>query len=463
MSENLISPLIFSMEERYQDYLIDESKLIGNAESISFPKNETEVIEIIKLIGANNINITIQGGKTGIVGGCVPQCGHIMNLSNMNKVIRTFEKDEDMFIVVEPGVTLMALQQEINRQFKNEKLMWRPSPTETTATVGGVAATNAKGINSVLYGDSKQYIVSARLAMSNGEVVSIDGEKLDEVLGTEGVLGVFTELTLKLSKRPSEIWGITLFFEQDEDLYSFVDELNNIQKESENIVAMEYLDRAIIDKIEAKKSTINKIKEIPDIESKYVGMVYVEIQGEEEEIEELANVLMEKSMECGCDPDTIWAVSGEGEVEKMRDFRHAAAEVVNLSIEEKRQAEPRITKISSDFSYPNNSFGEMVKYFKNDLVTTNLNGCVFGHIKDNHLHTNIIPSNFDEYQKGLALLNKWGKFASENGGEIVFEHGIGKIKKDVVKDLLDKSEVDTLINLKNEYDSKQMWNVGTIL
>ncbi|MEG0963573.1 MAG: FAD-binding protein, partial [Lachnospiraceae bacterium] len=79
------SEKIWPMEEKYQEYLIDESKYSGYADSISFPENEKDILEIVKRMKENHKDITIQGGKTGIVGGAVPRGGHIINLSRMNQ------------------------------------------------------------------------------------------------------------------------------------------------------------------------------------------------------------------------------------------------------------------------------------------------------------------------------------------------------------------------------------------
>ena len=82
MKQELIHP----MDETFQDYLIDESKMTGSAESISFPQSEAEIAQILRVMRENGTPVTIQGGKTGVVGSAVPLGGHIMNLSRMKKV-----------------------------------------------------------------------------------------------------------------------------------------------------------------------------------------------------------------------------------------------------------------------------------------------------------------------------------------------------------------------------------------
>ena len=106
--------LIYPMREQYEEYLIDESKFSGYADSISFPESEEEIQEVLRELEAAHIPVTIQGGKTGITGAAVPEGGHVMNLSHMNKVkgSRLLE-DGTGRITVEPGINLIDLEKAI--------------------------------------------------------------------------------------------------------------------------------------------------------------------------------------------------------------------------------------------------------------------------------------------------------------------------------------------------------------
>lgn len=168
----MVRRLSEEMSEKYQEFLIDESKYQGWAESISFPETEEEVCQILRQMKENKIPVTIQGGKTGITGACVPAGGHILNVSRMNRVL--FSDPENLTVTVEPGMTLMDLEKEILRIFGKKKVFWPVQPTEKSATVGGVAATAAQGPNEFFYGDSRQYFVSARMVCMDGHVEEWD-------------------------------------------------------------------------------------------------------------------------------------------------------------------------------------------------------------------------------------------------------------------------------------------------
>ena len=288
---------IYQMGEKYEEYLIDESKYKGYADSISFPESEEEVLAILEQMKEEQVPITIQGAKTGITGAGVPMGGHILNLSHMNKVIEhSVEPDGTGRITVEPGINLIELRKEIAARFRKEHLFWPPDPTETSASVGGIIASGAQGISHMLYGETGRYVEYIRVIDGMGNIKDISrgqeeeilpGEKIDAmdmVLGKEGITGIVTRITLKVIPKPESVWGIVFFFEEKAGAAGFVDALRETLPEEENakIAAVEYIDRKSIDLIEDRKETMTKIKELPDVEKTVQALVYRELQGSEE-------------------------------------------------------------------------------------------------------------------------------------------------------------------------------------
>lgn len=469
---------IRAMSGQYEEYLMDESKFYGFADSISFPESEEEIIQIIKELSIKQIPITIQGGKTGITGGAVPQGGHILNLSHMNQIKDSWkEEDGTGRIVVEPGINLMELRKEISQRFRKAPVFFPPDPTETSATLGGIAASGAQGISRLLYGDSRQYIESLHLITYDGKVrefkrgqrrnlLSLENiEELDMVLGKEGITGIISQLTLKLIFKPESIWGISFFFGRIKNAGAFVDRLKEELPQTERaaIAVVEYIDRSSIDLIEEKKASMTKIKELPDVPKETESMVYTEIHGREEDIEEIAEVLMETAMCCGSNPDEAWAVSGETDVEKMHAFRHSAAETVNLFIEERHRTDKRITKLGTDMDIQKMRFSDMIERYEKDLKNTGLKGCIFGHALENHLHINMLAENYEEYERAVSLIRRWAKQVHEQGGRIVVEHGIGKLKRQILEDVLPENYLKMCRELKDGLDRENMINPGNIL
>lgn len=462
------------MDESYTEYVRDESQFTGEAKSISFPRSEEEIRMILSELREQGIPVTVQGGKTGIVGSGVPLGGHLMNVADCNRVLRYCETDGKHLLTVEPGLRLTELKQELARLHSPVRLFWPPEPTETSATVGGVAATAACGIGAYAYGDTKQYFEAARVILADGTVrelkrgerfLDVNGEHLDELdafLGSEGMLGIFSALTLRLMPCPAEQWGIAFFFENRRDAWNFADELqsNPVRSETAEVTAAEYIDGESIRLIEDKKELLSKLGNIPPIDPVFDAMIYLEIAGEESGIESAAEILMERAMHCGSDPDRAWAVSGEKEIEALRTFRHAIPETINLVVEENHRNHPEITKISTDISFPGKMFSQVISWYEKYLDGVKPAHCIFGHIGDNHVHCNLFVKNAVE-QKQCAEWMSWIlREALDFGGCIARENGIGKVKRDWFPNY--DTAVVRMRTLKKIYDPKGFWNPGNM-
>ena len=234
---------IIDVGEMYADFLRDESRRTGRAEKIAFPRSSGEVCAALTMAAENGWPVTVQGGRTGITAGCVPYGGLILNLSRMN-AIGEIEGDR---ITVQPGATL----DQIRTAIAGSGFRFPSDPTETSASIGGMAANNASGARSFRYGPVRRWIHALEVVLANGEMVRLergvqkaDGLKfelgnirgnlpelplpdvksaagyfvkpdmdlVDLFIGAEGTLGVVTELTLQLMPAPEEMVGLTAFF-----------------------------------------------------------------------------------------------------------------------------------------------------------------------------------------------------------------------------------------------------------
>lgn len=467
----LDNQLLQAYSDKYVEYLRDESRLVGQAESISFPIDTQQVQAVLTAMAEQHINVTVQGGRTGIVGGAVPQKGHIINLSRMNQIGNHEVKDEKHLLTVQPGVTLLELAAHIRGLKSGVRLFWPVDPTEPTATVGGAVATDAKGICANYYGSLTRYIHKLEVILPSGESISFNKEDhlpalpktnpFTVFVGSEGMLGVITSITIELIPMPSEQWGISLFFQDREKALAFSDALLSSTLGKQGFAAAEYLEKNAIETIEARKPHISAIKELPDVPLNTAAMVYVELHSNhEEEVEHAAEALLELAMEYDSDPDTAWAVSGENELDKMRAFRHGAAEAANLLVDEARRTEPRITKLATDMSLPNVSFAELAKKYRRDCNESGLQASIFGHIARGHLHVNLFPKTYEEYQKGCTLLEKWAVEMQQQGGNLSTEHGIGKLKKRYNQHFLADSENQNRRAHKEIFDPRNRFNPG---
>jgi D-lactate dehydrogenase (cytochrome) len=467
------------MDEIYHAYLKDESKMRGAADSISFPENEGEIGKILQVMRESQTPVTIQGGKTGVVGSAVPSRGHIMNLSQMNKV-KSFCLDEEgeAFLKVEPGLTLNELRKAIDRLETPKAFFWPPDPSESTATVGGIASTDAKGICFHLYGRSAAYISGIRftnaegsirdLKRGRGAIVVNDESKdlLDVYMGGEGMYGVITELTLRLIAKPREIWGIGFFFKDRGDGMSFSDQLNatSFEVQGAQIAAIEYLDHTILNALEMHKNNVTRLRSIPDVATHISAMVYVEIHGDQEAaIEEVAEALMMIGSSFNGDPEKTWAFSGEPEIDKMRNFLHAAAETAILHIEKVHCKDPRVTKLGIDISFEEDGLKTLVSRIEKTLQKENLKAGYLGHIGSRRLHIDILPGSYEEFVKGQALFETWAERFPASLGNAITSYGIGKLKKSIFLKTVSKAYIEELLQLKKQLDKHNLWNPGNMI
>ena len=180
----------------YPAYLVDESKLEGNAEWLFFPKTEAEIISIINFLRERKIPAYISAARTGIVGSSVPRSGSIISIEKMDKMLG-FGVDKNngkYFCRFEPGITLKAINDEISKKEldkikeltpdaisrfieENESYYYPMDPTEMSASISGTVATNASGAGTFKYGATRKWVKKIRVALAIGEILEIQRGK----------------------------------------------------------------------------------------------------------------------------------------------------------------------------------------------------------------------------------------------------------------------------------------------
>ncbi len=492
MADNLIKPLTHD----FDDYLRDESRHTGTADTISFPKSESEVIEVVKTVATSGTTITTQGARTGIVAGAVPQGGHVLNLSRMNQI---GEVDGDS-ITVGPGVTLDVIRATVAAAGK----FFPPDPTETSASIGGMVASNASGAMSFHYGPTRDWVRALRVVLSDGDVVAIrrgeqfargrefglstesgrrisgglpgytqpgvksaagyyvagDMDLIDLFIGSEGTLGVITEIELALIDKPRAINGLTVFFPSEESAVGFV----RVLREGEmRPVAIEFFNSDALSLLRKMKNEYSAFDKIPALKAHYHTAINTEFHGQnDEELEESIMAVMESIVELGGSDEDTWFATSEREIEPIHAFRHATPEAVNLLIDERKRAIPELIKLGTDMSVPDDSLETVLAMYRTDLAEHNLESVVFGHIGNNHVHVNILPRDMSEYDFGKSLYLGWAKRIVEMGGSVSAEHGIGKLKAPFLELMYGAEGIEEMRGLKALFDPDAMLNRGNL-
>lgn len=521
-TENQISPLILPMGGEFSAYLRDESRISGQAESISFPRGEDQICAILQAMSAAGMRVTAQGGRTGLAAGCVPAGGHILNLSRMQGLLRLRGEQGRFYLSVQPGLSLLAL----NKLLAEKRLaspyfdaesqraaqalaqapaqFFAPDPTETGATLGGMAACNASGARSFRYGSMRRHVRALRVALIDGDMLALkrgqcraqgrrltlcteSGRKIelelpaytmpqaknasgyyiednldavDLFIGSDGSLGVISELELCLLPLPPVIWGITALLKSERQALDLIPAIRAL---GGDIAAIEYFDAGALHLLRRQRARGSAFAHLPEIPPAASAAVYTELHcADEDAAYALLASFSRVLAAAGGNADATWTARSAPERERLRLFRHAAPEAVNLLIDERRRIYPGLAKLGTDMSVPQGKLPQVMRLYREGLRRENLQAAVWGHIGDNHLHVNILPRHMQDYRRGQQLYCEWAAAITAWGGAVSAEHGIGKLKTGFLAIMYGEQQVRAMAELKTALDPHHLLGTGNL-
>lgn len=500
--------------DEIQSFLSDASYLKGgSASQVVFPESAEDVSEVLKRAGREKIPVTISGAGTGTVAGRVPFGGVVLATDRLNKLKSIVAEPGGGHAVAEAGVVLRDLQQVVESQ----DLLYPPDPTERSCYLGGTIATNASGSRSFKYGPTRNYIERLKVVLASGEMLDLrrgqvhagatgrveiplssgdvieaqlpsyqmprvrkhasgyfvapQMDALDLFIGSEGTLGVVVEAEVRLLPRPEGLLGGVVFFASSEDLLSFVGaarsrslssrqrhdgssteghdgQLKSDAHASIDARALEYFDA------ESLKFLRQKYEAIP---SQAVGAVFFEQETTSVTEEFLMNEWLMLLEHHHALADESWFANTEHDRNKLREFRHQLPVLMNEWFARYNQK-----KVSTDMAVPDEQFAGMLRFYEQLLGTSGLRYTIFGHIGDNHVHVNILPRNDEEAVKARELYLQFIRQAVKVGGTISAEHGIGKLKREYLRELYDEKHLREMAALKHAFDPMGILGRGNI-
>jgi D-lactate dehydrogenase (cytochrome) len=509
----------------FSSYLMDESKLIGAADWLFFPKSEAEIVSILNFLRKNKIRTYISAARTGIVGSCVPSSGSVLSIEKIKKIIGFgFDKNKrKYFIRVEPGITLKEINDKLMKKdldniteltpnalqmFKElKKTFYYPvDPTEMSATIGGTVATNASGANTMKYGPTREWIKGLRVILSSGEILDIqrgehfasnknafivnqsDGSKIqfkiphyifntkvknaagiyskpnmdfiDLFIGSEGILGIITQIDIWITEKLPLISNI-LFFNSEEDSISFAELMRN-----NKILSPEFIEFFSCEALNLLRNVQNidpGSMSVPKIPIEAHSAIFFDFLYSEENLDKIFIEINNIAEKCSTDLSNGWSGYENQDLARFKHFRHILPESINAIIAKRKQEFPELHKLGTDMSIPEDNFRDMMKYYHFVLENANLEYVIFGHIGDNHVHVNILPKNMEDLRFGEKIYELFAKKAVEYGGSISGEHGIGKIKREYLKIMYSQEDLDEMRRIKKILDPSLILNYGNIV
>ena len=428
-------------------YSYDATKEHYYPEAVVFPENEEEISKILKYCNDNKIAVIPRGAGSGFTGGALPVNGGIVLAVEkyMNKILEIDEKD--MVAVVQPGVVNAHLQKEVEKR----GLFYPPDPASMDySTIGGNVSENAGGMRAAKYGLTKDYVMSLKAVLPNGDIIRAGKRTIKDVAGynvagiliaSEGTLAVITEITLKLLPKPKLKKTYMGIFENVEDA------MNAVYKSLSSgamPVAMEFMDSLVV-KALREKLGVN----LPD----WAGALLIgDVDGNvEAEIDYQLSILEKSFLENGAKEFVATA-----DEEKSKEIWFA-----------RRNASQSITiygskKINEDISVPRSKLPEALRGIneigkKYDLVVP-----CFGHAGDGNIHVNVMVdgSKKEEVEKGYKAVEEIFEFVVSLGGTLSGEHGIGLSKAPFMKIAFSEAELNLFKRIKEAFDPNGILNPG---
>jgi FAD/FMN-containing dehydrogenase len=447
-------------------YLADASGYRGHADELVLPENEAAVVDIMRRASASGTPVTISGGGSGLTGGRVPDGGWLVSLEKLNKI-----EVHEGYAICGAGASLTSIQ----AAAAPSKQFYGPDPTEYSAAIGGTVATNASGSRSFLYRDTRRHIRALRIVLPNGEILALRrGEKapweipalpapgsrkntagyymregmdyLDLFIGSEGTLGVVTEVEVALLPLPGQLFTGIVFFESDDAALDAVDAWRPVP----GLRMLEYIDAASLDMVRTRFSGIPEA-------ARAAILTEQELAGGRE-IEGAEDAWLHRLKDSKALIEGSWFAASAADRERFRQFRHALPEAVNDLARQRG-----LTTMGTDYAVPIAKNREMLRYYREKLDREFPGTCgIFGHIGDAHVHANFLAANKEEWQIAMRLLSDFARKSVELGGTVSAEHGLGKRKRQFLELQYSADQIEAMKAVKRRLDPQWLLGRGTL-
>ena len=413
--------------------------------AVLFPNDNDELSKILKICNKLKLPVTAYGTGTSLEGHVVGNNeGVTISLENFNKIISINEEDFDCR--VQANVT----REKLNETLKDKGVFF-PIDPGANAALGGMAACSASGTMAVRYGTMRTAVLGLTVVMANGDIIKTGsrakktsaGYNLTNLfVGSEGTLGIITEVHLRLSPIPESIMSAVCQFP---DLDSAVVTAQEIIQYGIPIARVELLNKDQMD-ISIKYSKLENLEILPTL--------FYEFHGSENANNESIEIVKEISKNNN-GSEFKWAANTE-ERNKIWKARH------NVYYSVKAQGD-NVRVYATDVCVPISNIVECIKFAENELQGTGLKAPMVGHVGDGNFHVTIVydPNKENEYNYIRDFSNKLIDKALELEGTITGEHGIGLQKKEyLIKEHSDNIPLMKLI--KKSFDPNNILNPGKI-
>jgi FAD/FMN-containing dehydrogenase len=444
-------------------FLEDSSGYRGSADQVFIPADTEALREIVMESSRQKIPLTVAGAGTGLTGARVPKSGWVVSLER-------FRKLEIAAGVARCGAAVSLA--ELHREAARTKQFFGPNPTETSASVGGIIATNAGGARSFRFGAVRHHVLSLTVMFMDGRVATLrKGEKVDfayktvqppattknaagyylqpdlewvQLLpGSEGTLAIVLEAELQLLPDPPALLSGVVFFRTEDAALDAVDAwrplgglrlLEMMDERSLNYLRPKYGDIPAAAKaalmIEQKLASADD----PDVD------VWLARLGWSEAFEEES-----------------WFGLTATERERFRQFRH---DLPIMMVDHGRRSG---AKFGTDFAVPLNRNRDLYRFYV-ERCEALFPGhyAIFGHVGDANVHVNLLARGPQDAITAENLMTEFARYVLSLGGTVAAEHGIGKHKTNLLQLMYSPEDLEAMKQVKRHLDPDWLLGQGTI-
>ncbi len=425
-------------------YSYDATRLSVPPDVVVIPESEEDVQKVVKICYENDIPITPRGAGSGYTGGSIPvKGGVLLSFEKMDKILWI---DEDNAVAkVQPGVITYRLQQAVEKR----GLFYPPDPASYKfCTMGGNVAENAGGPRCVKYGVTREYIMELDTVVYTGDIIHTGRITLKDVagydltrllIGSEGTLGIFTGITVKLIPKPKAKKTVKAVYM---DLESVGKTVKDIFKAGISPSALEFMDKLAINAVE----DFGHFGLPRDAEV----ILLIEVDGHpkalEDEIAEVAKICQQNGAK-------VEIAKTDREAEKLWEARRSLSPAV---------AKLGRTKINEDIVFPRSYLPEALPRLREIGKKYNLKMVNFGHIGDGNVHANFMINGLDpdEVARAEKAVEEVFELALSYRGSITGEHGVGITKAEFMRKQFSPQEMEIMRKIKRVWDPKNLINPG---
>lgn len=412
------------------------------------PETGEALGKVVKLCNENGIPLTVRGAGTNLSGGTIPLPeGAVVLTNGMNRILEINE--QDMYAVVQPGVITAKLAASV----ETKGLFYPPDPgSQTVSTLGGNVAENAGGLRGLKYGVTRDYVMGLQFFDVNGDLVKTGSRTVKcatgynltgLMVGSEGTLGVFNEIILKLIPLPASQKAMVAVF-------------NEMDRASETVAAIiaSHIVPATLEFMD--NFTIRAVEDFSHVglPTDAAALLLVEVDGHPVQVDEEAQKVKDICRKMGA--TSIRVAKDAEERDKVWEARRSALSAL---------AKLKPTLVLEDATVPRSKIPEMVRAIQDIAKEYDISIGTFGHAGDGNLHPTILTDrrNEKEWERVESAIAAIFDKALGLGGTLSGEHGTGIAKSCFLEKETGRATIVYSQRIKAALDPNNILNPGKII